>query len=127
MELIIAAAVVLGFIILGVVLQAGLLMLAANMAADKPVGFGQAIGITVAATLINLVVQALIAFSSGGGPLFTFPITLLVWGGTISVVADMRLSQAVFTAIGMTIIQTILAVIAIASLASLAITAGAFQ
>ena len=111
MELVLAAVVVGLLICFGVALQAGLLVFATGWVADEPASFPQALGAVVGANVASVVIQlSMELVATGGSMLFSLPASLVIWGVVISFICDMRLSQAVFSAILMSIFQCVFGV-----------------
>lgn len=116
-----AAAAGLGLLLLALmaVLQAGLVMIAASMASDKELRFTQALTISVAANVTITVMEVLLELATPGGSLVMgLPMTLLVWAGLLSAIADMKLSQAFFSALTMAILKLVFFAMVFATLAT---------
>lgn len=107
MEVLATVAVVVLVLAVGFALQVGLLMLASSLTADTPVGAGQAAVVVLVASVVNAIIQ--VAMALGGAGMLGSPMALLVWGGVLSTVCGMRIGQAVFTAIAMSILQGLMA------------------
>lgn len=105
-------------------IQAGMMVFASGMVSDRGVTLGQAVTACVIANVLGAVIGVAVQ-SSGAGLFFSGPINILVWGGTIAMVADMRISQAVFTAIAMTFLQYVALFVLVMSLVSMGVFAGA--
>ena len=114
----------IGFLIVGTVVQAGVLSWAVGRVANKPMHFGPALACVLVAWPLAQGMDYLVTTVLPMGAFVSFPARLLVWGGVISVFGQVRFGPAAMSALAMSVVNGIFAVILLLLLAAVMVSSG---
>ncbi len=105
--------------LIGVLVQAGGLVLATGIAADRQVSFPRALGIVVMVHVVHQGLAGMLEVAEWTG--LAGPMNLLIWTVVLAGVGNLRLGQSLWTALLMGVLQFVLFVVVAVTLAGVLI------